>query len=108
MKLRDFWFASIMLATVAICVHAASFQQASKSMQALARAVIAPDDQKALLKTEAHEFGNKSRSIALAGFCVAMASVLCLAVSYKRHEPAWHSIPIALLGFYGLLQFAIV
>ena len=97
-----------MLATAAICVHAASLREASVGMKLYARAVVATEDQKELLKTKAKQHGSRSRTVAVAGFGVALGSAVCLIASRKRLEPARRVIPFGLLVFYVMLQFLLV
>ena len=108
MKARAYWFVSLVLATAAIWVHIAALGEVSKGMKLRARAVVATDLQKESLKAEAKHYTSRSVLIALTGLVVAIGSAACLIVSFRRREPAWHSIPFALLVFYVLLQFAII
>jgi hypothetical protein len=108
MKLRAFWIVSFVLAIIAIGIHVKSLNVASKGMKAMAKAVTATDNQIEILRTEAKRFANLSGTIAITGLGVAIGSLVCVVVSFKKHEPAWRSIPFALLVFYVLLQFAVV
>jgi hypothetical protein len=108
LKSRAYCLASVRLAVAAIYVHVLSLGEASKGMKLYARAVVATESQKESLKVEAKPYANRSGTIALSGLCLAIGSVVCLIVSFKKREPAWRSISCALLVFYVLLQLAIV
>jgi uncharacterized BrkB/YihY/UPF0761 family membrane protein len=107
-KARAYWLTSIIVAAVALCVHATALHEAAKGLHIRARAVTAPEDQSELMKAKTKQFADRSEAVALVGLVLAVVSLVCLVASSRHHEPAWRSIPFALLVLYLLLQFAFV
>jgi hypothetical protein len=107
-KARAYWLASLIFVVVALCARVTALHEASKGMNTLARAIVAPDDQKDLMKTEARQSAGRSDLLEMVGLALAVVSLVCLVVSFKRHEPVLRSVPIALLACYLLLQLLIV
>jgi hypothetical protein len=109
MKTRAFCFASLVLVVFALCVDLGAKGQFSQGMSLRAHSVTASPEQRQQMRSEATSFETRSVVFGLFGLCLAVSSLVCLVVSFRRHEPAWwRSVPVALLVVYLLLQFTLV
>ena len=106
MNIRRFFIVSLGLAVIAIGLHVAALSQYGHGARAIARAVTQPESERTLAKPTAREYRERGSVIAIAGLGVALASIVFVVVSARRHEPAWRSVTVAFLVFYLLLQFA--
>jgi hypothetical protein len=107
-KVREFWFTSLILAIIALCLQISSLREASNGMKLRAQAVTATEQQKIVMKMEAANYSERSGIIGLAGLILAVASTGCLIQSIRRREPAWRSVPATFLTFWLLMQFALI
>ena len=109
MKKRAFCFASLVLVVFALCMDFGAKGQFSKGKGLRAHSVTASAEQKQQMRTEAALFVRRGAVFGLFGLCLAVSSLVCLVVSFRRHEPAWwRSVPVALLVVYLMLQFMLV
>ena len=61
------------------------------------------------MRAEPDRFRHRGSVFHAAGICLAVAATVSLVVSFRRHEQArWRSVPVALLIFYVIFQFALV
>jgi hypothetical protein len=103
-----YWLISLAFVAVAISVQGVAFHEVSQAARLRARATFAAEDQKGLMKAKANEFAVRAGIIVAVGLISAIGSLVCVVISSRKHEPAWRSVPFALLIFYVLLQFAIL
>jgi hypothetical protein len=109
MKERAFCFASLVLVAFALCADFGAKCQFSQGISLRAHSVTASPEQKQQMRVEATSFVKRGAVFGLFGLCLAVSSLVCLVVSFRRHEPAWwRSVPIALLVVYLMLQFTLV
>ena len=92
---------------LAVGLDMAGMSEYSRGARIVARAVVLPESQRAAAKTEALAHRNRGAGITIAGLAFAMASLVFVIVSARKHEPAWRSVTFALLIFYVMLQFAL-
>jgi hypothetical protein len=109
MKKRAFCFASLVLVAFALCVDFGAKSQFSKGIGLRAHSVTASPEQQQRMRVDAASFVKRGAAFGLFGLCLAVSSLVCLVVSFRRHEPAWwRSVPVALLVVYLMLQFMLV
>ncbi|MEI8289705.1 MAG: hypothetical protein WCH99_09535 [Verrucomicrobiota bacterium] len=109
MRKRAFCIASLVLVAFALCSDFTAKSQYSASKFLLARSVTATIKQKQQMRAESEQHTNRGGVFGFVGLFFAVSSLICLVISFRRHEPAWwRSIPVALLGVYLMLQFMLV
>ena len=108
MNIRRFFFASVVLAILAIGLHLAGMSQVSRGVQIRAHAVILAESDRAAAKVEASRFSNRGVVLGYVGVPFALASVGFAVASARRREPARRSIVLGLLICYVMLQFVLV
>jgi len=109
MRKRAFCIASLVLVAFALSCDLAAKSQYSQSMSLRARSVTATVEQKQQMRVESEQHTSRGGVFGLSGLCLAVSSLVCLVISFRRHEPAWwRSVPVALLGVYLMLQFMLV
>ncbi len=96
---------SLALAMLAICLHATSLSQFGRATRITAQKLTAAEPQRAALESQAA--GSISHGSVLDYFAqaVALASVVMVVASARKHEPARRSVTLALLLVYVLIQF---
>jgi hypothetical protein len=68
-------------------------------------------EQKKQLRILSDQIERRGRTFACISLCLAVSGLVCLAVSFRRHEPAWwRSASVALSAFYlcMVLQLAFI
>jgi hypothetical protein len=85
----------------------AGMSQYSRGARIIARAVILPESKRVAAKTEAEAYRSRGTVISVVGLAFALASLVFVILSARKHEPAWRSVTFALLIFYVMLQFAL-
>jgi hypothetical protein len=108
MRIRRFFFISLVLAVVALGLHVTAMSQFSGGLGIRGHAVTLPESDRAAARVEASRYSSRGLVIAYIGLPVALASLAFLVVSARRHEPAWRSVTFALLCFYVMLQFDLI
>ena len=108
MRKREFWWASLVLVVLGVCVHFGALSQWAKSTSHRARALGVDEDQRQQMYAEADGFVRIGSILGYVGLGLAVGSTVCLAVSIRRKEQAWHLVPIGLLVVYLFLQFLMV
>ena len=93
---------------LAICFHLGGLSKVSEELRYRAKSVEATEEQKQEYKAEIRHVVSQSDTLTFLGLISAITSVICLFVSYRKKEKVSRSVPVALLGFYVLLQFVIV
>jgi hypothetical protein len=106
MRQRGFYVASLLLALLAVGLHCGALASYSQNVQARARAATVAGEQGNAMHGGADRFTARGSALALLGFLPALASSICLYVSFRRRERAWLWLfPIALLLLYAGLMF---
>jgi hypothetical protein len=106
MRQRGFYLASLLLVLLAVGLRCGALGSYSQNVQTHARAATVTGEQRKAMYGEADRFTARGSSLALLGFCLALASSICLYVSFRRRERAWSwLVPIALLLLYAGLMF---
>ena len=109
MKKQAYCLASLILVVVALCLHFGAKDQASKGVSLRAHTVTVSAEDKQQMEAAGTRFVGTGAIFGLLGLCMAVASLFCLFVSFRRHEPEWRrSVPVALLAVYVLLEFTLV
>jgi hypothetical protein len=109
MKKRAFCFASLVLVALALCLDFVAQGQVSKANSLRAHSVTVSAEQRQQMRAEALPYVIRSAVSGFSGLCLAVLSLVCLVVSFRRHEPAWfRSVPVALLIVYLMLLFSLV
>jgi hypothetical protein len=107
MRVRRFFLTSLVFAILAIVLEMACMSQYSRAGHVLARGFLLPESERTTARVKAETYRRRGTIIGIAGLGFALTSLGLAALSARKHEPAWHSITIALLIFYGMLQFAL-
>lgn len=107
MNIRTFFYVSLGLAVVAVGLHMTALWQFSRGARVIARSVVLPESERATARLEARSYSSRGTVVSLVGLAFALASLICVVVSARKHEPAWRSVTVALLVFYVMLQFAL-
>jgi hypothetical protein len=108
MQIRRFFLLSLGLAVLAVGFDMTGMSQYSRGGGVIARAVTLPESERAAAKAKAQIYRSRGTVINIVGFAFALASLLFVIVSARKHEPAWRSATIGLLVFYALLQFVLI
>ena len=109
MKKRILCLASLVLVALALGFDAVSKIQFSQSISLRAHSIFASSDQQQQMRAKAVQDLMKSKIWGISGLVLAISSLVCLAVSFRKREPAWfRSVPVALLVVYLLMQFTLV
>jgi len=108
MSARKFFFISLVLVVLALGFHLTALGQFSSGLQHRARAATVADPNRLYMRAEAHRYYSRGRVAAYLGLASALGSAISFFVSFRRREPAWHSVTFALLIFYVMLHFALV
>lgn len=108
MNTRGFFYVSLALAIGAIWFQGKALRQFSRGAQAIARAAPLSDSARGDARLEAKVLVSRGESAAYVGIGFAVVSLVFLVVSARRHEPAWWSVPFALLVFYLMMHFMLV
>ena len=107
MNMRRFFLVSLGLAVLAVGFDMAALSQYSRGARVYARAVVLPESERVAAKSEAQTYRSRGTVVSLVGLAFALASLVFVIVSARKHEPAWRSVTVALLVFYVMLQFAL-
>jgi hypothetical protein len=107
MNIRRFFLVSLGLAVLAVGFDMVGMSQYSRGAGVEARAVVLPESDRMAAKMEAQTYRSRGTVISVVGLVFALASLVFVIVSARKHEPAWRSVTFALLGFYVMLQFAL-
>lgn len=97
----------MMLAILAVGFDLAAMSQYSRGARVIARSVGLSESDRIAAKSEAQTYRQHGTLASLAGLVFALASLVFVIVSGRKHEPAWRSVTVALLIFYVMLQFAL-
>ena len=108
MNMRKFFLVSLGLAVLAVGLEMVAMSQYSRGARVIARAVILPESESAVAKSEAQTIRSRGTVVSLVGLGFALASFVLLIVSARRHEPASRSVIFALLVVYVMLQFLLI
>ena len=108
MNIRRFFLISLALVVLAIVAHCAALRDFSRGTSTMARAVTLSASERATARLDADRYSNRGGVILYVGYALALFSVGFVVVSARRHEPAWRSLTISLLIFYGMMQFVLV
>jgi hypothetical protein len=109
MKKCLYCIAALVLVVIALGMDFGAKSQFSKSLSLRASSIIVPKDQQEPLKVEASRIAKRGSLLAVLGLVFAFAVLVCLVISFRRHEPArWRSLPVALLIWYVMMQFMLV
>jgi hypothetical protein len=108
MRARKFFFVSLILAILAVGLQCATLNHFGRGAQTIARAVTLSRSEQTDARTEAHRFVGRGKTFVFVGILFALASAGCLVASVLNLERAWHSLTLALLIFYVMLQFTLV
>ena len=108
MKKRLCFLASLLLVVVALILHFGALTQIQKGMLQRAHSVTAVAGQKQQMRTDADHLFSQGSVLGSIGLGFAVSSVVCLVVSFRRHEPGRRSIPVTLLVIYLMAQFFMV
>lgn len=107
MNIRRFFLVSLGLAVLAVGLDMLGVSQYSCGARLVARAVVLPESERMVAKMEAQMYRSRGAVISVAGLAFALASLVFVVVSARKHEPAWRSVTFALLIVYVMLQFAL-
>ena len=107
MHIRRFFLLSLGLAVFAVGFDMAGMSQYGRGAGVIARAVVLPESERAAAKAQAQIYRSRGTVISVVGLAFALASLVSVIVSARKHEPAWRSVTFALLIFYVMLQFAL-
>ena len=108
MNIRRFFFASLVLAVLALGLHLTGMSQVSRGVQIRALAVTLPESDRAAAKVEASSVSSRGVVLGYASVAFALASVGFTVASVRRREPGRRSIVLGLLTCYVMLQFLLV
>jgi hypothetical protein len=97
----------------AIAIDTASKSAGAVGMTGMARATPAiaggvPLEVRESMKQEAKTAAHRADLLTLVSLCVASGSAVCLYVSTHKREPAWRSIPLAVLIAYVMWLMVLV
>ena len=98
---------SLGLAVLAIGFDMTAMSQYSRGARVFVRAVVLPESEREVAKSEAQTYRSRGTVISVMGLAFALASLVFVIASARKHEPAWRSVTFALLIFYVMLQFAL-
>lgn len=107
MSIRRFFLLSLRLAVLAVGLDMTALSLYSRGARVIAEAVVLRESERAVARSEAQTYRSRGTVISLAGLAFALASLILVIVSARKHEPAWRSVTFALLVFYVMLQFAL-
>lgn len=107
MSIRRFFIVSLGLAVLAVGLDMAAMSQYGRGARVVARATVLSESERAVAKSESQIYRSRGTAISIVGLAFALASLGCIIVSARKHEPAWRSVTFALLIFYIMLQFAL-
>jgi hypothetical protein len=107
MKARAFWLSSLILITIAICLHLGGLNKASAGLRYRAP-VSATEEQKQEYNAAIKRIVSQSDVLILSGLTFAIVSVICLVISFRKKEKVSRAIIIALMSLYVLLQLVVV
>jgi hypothetical protein len=105
MSIRRFFFASLALAVIGVGLHLTALKQYSCGAYAIAQAATLSDSELLAARLDASRLSSRGAVVSSIGLAFAFASVGFVIVSARKHEPAWRSLTLGLLGFYVILQF---
>ncbi|HEY3854652.1 MAG TPA: hypothetical protein VGO67_09690 [Verrucomicrobiae bacterium] len=108
MKKRAFCFASLTLVVLALYGRLEGLTLQGKAMKLHLRGLVAKTDPEHL-REETSVILKKSQLFDIIGLCLAVASLTCLILSFRRKEQtSLRFVPICLLALYVIMFFAIV
>jgi len=107
MDIRRFFLVSFGLAVLAVGLDIAAMLQYSRGPRVIARAAVLPESQRVVAKSDAQSYRSRGTVISVVGLAFALASLVFVIASARKHEPAWRSLTFTLLVFYVMLQFAL-
>jgi hypothetical protein len=107
MHIRRFFLCSVALAILAVGFDMTAMSQYSRGARVIARAVVLPESERVAAKSEAQIYRERGTIVSVVGLFFALASLVFVIVSARKHEPAWRSVTVVLLTLYVLLQFAL-
>ncbi len=109
MNQRLFCIASLVLVTFALCLDFGAKNRFSKYMHLRANSLSVATEQKGQMIAEAHRASSMGSILVILGLVFAVSSLVCLVVSFRRHEAVWwRAAPVALLIWYLMMQFTLV
>jgi hypothetical protein len=98
---------SLVLAVLAVGLDMVAMSQYIRAARISALAVVLPESERVVAKSEAQTYRSRGTVVSLVGFAFALASLFFVIVSARKREPAWRSVIFALLVFYVMLQFSL-
>ncbi len=108
MKARPFYLAAVVLVFGALFLHFAALGQISQGVRYRARSVTVSEQQRLEMRAQADKFTHRGGLLTAGGFGLAASSLICVFVSFRRHEPASRSIPIVLLLCYLIILMLVL
>ena len=108
MSKRRFFFLSLALAFLAVCVHLTAMSQVSRGLQIRARAIASVEADRAAARIESSKYSSRGAVIGYVGLAFALASVGFGVASVRRREPARCSVVLGVLLCYIMLQFVLL
>jgi hypothetical protein len=108
MKARCFFLLSLALAILALSAQFWAMGFTSRSLDMRARAIARPPEIRAQYIAQAKAYRRQAPMFLYSGLALAIGSLVVLIASFRRHESAWHSIPIGLLSSYLLSFFFLI
>src|ERR1022692_1679978 len=94
---RNFFLCAVVLAIIALALHATSRELEVKSTSIRAQIWNRSDVEKQQMKSQADGYRVRASVIFYTGLGFTFSSIVCLVVARFRKERGWFSIPILLL-----------
>ena len=108
MSIRKYFLLSLLFAVLAVGLEMASMSQRTQGARIRVRAVVSAETDRTAAALTADAYRARGTAISLLGLVLAVSSLLLVVTSARKHEPAWRSITVAWIIFYGMLQFAVI
>lgn len=107
MKTRKLFLLALVLVVMALLSHMTALRYAARSAKLTAMSIGAPAEA-VQLRAERSVVNRRSTVALFAGISCALLSIVFAFLSRRADESAPRTIVVALLVFYGILQFALV
>ena len=108
MKKRQYFLLSWALAVLGLCAHIQATRCVIRSLSLRARSVTWSEPERLRAKAEADVQLQRAPLFEYPSIAFAVLSAVFLVFSARRQEPAWRSVPFALLLVYVMSHFLII
>src|SRR5580704_17083584 len=107
MSIHRFFLLSLALSVLAVGLHLAAMSQTSRGLRIRVQAT-APDSHREAARVIASSYSKRGTILGYIALALALASVVSVIVSARRHEPSRRIIVYGVLTIYVMLQFVLI